>query len=230
VVAQTMLSCSVLVIARRYPEASVIGLFSVVIVQGFGYGLIFDLNFFLRNLSVVGGLLMALSDALSKRKNLFAGIPSISEDEKKTYFQLAGRVLLIFLFLGFILNVGFHVGRTTDSDDVVLQGKMTFMRALVSVFGMGACICVAIGFKAKLSALFLVIVLSLINLFMNNFWSVPTAHPQRDFLRYDFFRGSRPALIVVADTLAETLSIVGGLLLLANMGAGSYSFDGKKRM
>ena len=100
-----MLGCSGMVMAKRYPEISVVGLLCVVIGQGLGYGLIFDLNFFLRNLSVIGGLLMVFSDALSKRKSIFAGIPNMSEDDRKGYFQLAGRVLLIFLFLGFVLNV-----------------------------------------------------------------------------------------------------------------------------
>lgn len=65
---------------------------------------------------------------------------------------------------------------------------MTFVRAIVSILGLGACVSVAIGFKAKLSALFLVFMLSIINVFLNNFWRLPSAHPQRDFLRYDFFR------------------------------------------
>src|SRR6266487_2884796 len=99
-----MLTCSFLVIMRRYPEYAVGCLFGVVIVQSIGYGLLFDLNFFLRNLSVVGGLLMVLSDAFSKKKSVFPGIPQLSETDRKTYFQLAGRVLLIFLFLSFIFN------------------------------------------------------------------------------------------------------------------------------
>lgn len=98
-----------MVMAKRYPEASIAGLLAVVVIQGFGYGLIFDLNFFLRNLSVVGGLLMVLSEALSKRKDIFAGIPNVNEEDRKTYFQLAGRVLLVFIFLGFV----FHVRRFT---------------------------------------------------------------------------------------------------------------------
>lgn len=166
-----MISCSFLVMAKRYPEIATGGLFAVVIGQGIGYGLIFDLNFFLRNLSVMGGLLMVLSDSLSKRKSLFAGLPSLdlNETDRKKYFQLAGRVLLIFLFLGFVFN-----------------GKFTFVRALVSVFGLGACVMVAIGYKAKISALFLVVTLSFFNLFINNFWAVHASHPQRDFLKYGF--------------------------------------------
>ena len=55
-----MCAGSAAVILRKYPEISVGALFGVVVVQGFGYGLIFDLNFFLRNLSVVGGLLQVV--------------------------------------------------------------------------------------------------------------------------------------------------------------------------
>lgn len=193
-----MLAASTSVIMRKYPEISVGALLAVVVVQGFGYGLIFDLNFFLRNLSVIGGLLMVLSDSLSKKKNIFAGLPNISETDKRIYFQLAGRVLLIFLFLGFVLT-----------------GEWTLFRVLVSIFGFGACIMVAVGFKARWSASFLVLLLSVFNLLVNNWWTTHPSHPARDFLRYDFF---------------QTLSIVGGLLLLVSQGPGGFSMDERKKV
>ncbi|KAL0958166.1 hypothetical protein HGRIS_000330 [Hohenbuehelia grisea] len=163
----TMLGGSSAIILKRYSEYAVAGLLAVVIIQGFGYGLIFDLNFFLRNLSVIGGLFMVFSDSMVTRKKLFAGLPSISETDRKKYFLLAGRVLLIFLFIGFIL-----------------QGEWSIVRVFVSIVGLAACIMVAVGFKAKWSAAFLVVVLSAFNVFANNWWSVHSAHPQRDFLKY----------------------------------------------
>jgi len=81
-------------------------------------------------------------------------------------FLLAGRVLLIFLFLGFIL-----------------QGEWSIGRAFLSLFGFIACIMVAVGFKAKWSAAFLVITLSVFNVAVNNWWSVHSGHPTRDFLK-----------------------------------------------
>ena len=60
------------------------------------------------------------------------------------------------------------------------------LRAVVSLLGLGACTMVAVGFKAKSSALFLVLLLSLFNVVVNNWWSVHAAHPQRDFLKYEF--------------------------------------------
>ena len=57
------------------------------------------------------------------------------------------------------------------------------MRVFVSIVGLAACVMVAVGFKAKWSAAFLVIVLSIFNVFANNWWSVHSAHPTRDFLK-----------------------------------------------
>jgi len=193
----TMLVGSGAVITKRYAEYAVGGLLGVVIFQAIGYGLIFDLNFFLRNLSVIGGLLMVFSDSMYTRKKVFAGLPSLSETDRKKYFLLAGRVLLIFLFIGFMI-----------------RGEWSIIRFLVSLIGLAACGMVAVGFKAKWSAAFLVITLSIFNVFINNFWMVHSAHPQRDFLKYDFF---------------QTLSIVGGLILLVNMGPGGLSVDEKKK-
>ena len=153
-----MSTCSVLVIARRHSEYAVAGLLSVVVVQALGYGLIFDLNFFLRNLSVMGGLLMVLGDSFVKKTRMFAGLPSIDEKDKKMYIQLGGRVLLIFLFIGF-----------------VFAGEWSFGRILVSMIGFLACVMVVVGFKAKLSAIILVLLLSVFNIIVNNFWTVSTS-------------------------------------------------------
>jgi len=80
---QTMLAGSTAVITKKHTEFAIGGLLGVVIVQGFGYGLIFDLNFFLRNLSVIGGLFMVFSDSMITRRTPFAGLPTISENDRK---------------------------------------------------------------------------------------------------------------------------------------------------
>jgi ER-derived vesicles protein len=126
-----------------------------------------------RNLSVIGGLLMVLSDSLHRRKIAFAGLPELSDPSStnRTYFQLAGRILLIFLFLGLIFK----------------GGSWSVIRILLSTIGLFACVMVAVGFKAKYSAMFLVALLSVSNIAINNFWSVNSANPHRDFLKYGSF-------------------------------------------
>lgn len=150
-----MLVCSVLVITRKHSEYAVCGLIGVVVTQALGYGLIFDLNFFLRNLSVMGGLLMVLSDSWARRRFAFAGLPTLDEKDKRMYLQLAGRVLLIFLFVGFVFS-----------------GEWSISRIIVSLIGFVACVMVVVGFKAKWSATLLVVILSIFNIIINNFWTV----------------------------------------------------------
>jgi uncharacterized membrane protein YphA (DoxX/SURF4 family) len=146
---------SVMIIVRKQSEYAVLGLVGVVVTQALGYGLIFDLNFFLRNVSVVGGLLMVLSDSWVRKKFAGAGLPQMDEKDRKMYVQLAGRVLLICLFLGF-----------------VVAGEWTVWRVIVSLLGFVACIMVVVGFKAKFSAVILVLLLSVFNILVNNWWTV----------------------------------------------------------
>jgi uncharacterized membrane protein YphA (DoxX/SURF4 family) len=150
-----MAACSTLVIIRKHSERAVGGLIAVVITQALGYGLIFDLNFFLRNLSVMGGLLMVLSDSWVRKTKAFAGLPQLEEKDRKMYFQLAGRVLLIFLFVGFVFS-----------------GQWSIWRVVVCLIGLMACVMVVVGFKAKFSATLLVVILSVFNVLVNNFWTV----------------------------------------------------------
>ncbi|KAJ2897330.1 surf4 family protein [Zalerion maritima] len=193
-----MITCSTMVIIRKYSDYAVAGLMSVVVTQALGYGLIFDLNFFLRNLSVIGGLLMVLSDSWQRKTKAFAGLPTLDEKDRKMYFQLAGRVLLIFLFVGFIFS-----------------GQWSLWRIVTCVVGFIACVMVVVGFKAKFSAILLVVILSIFNVLVNNFWTLHEHHPHKDFAKYDFF---------------QILSIVGGLLLLVNSGPGQFSIDEKKKV
>ncbi|KAK9452738.1 SURF4 family-domain-containing protein [Dipodascopsis uninucleata] len=194
----SMIVGSFLIVVRKYSVQAVGALLGVIVTQAIAYGLLFELNFFLRNLSVMGGLMMVLSDSFVRRRIAFAGLPSLDEKDKKMYFQLAGRILLIFLFLGFVFSGGWSI-----------------IRVIFSFIGFIACIMVVIGFKAKFSAMLLVVILSLFNVFINHYWTYSSSHPNRDFLKYEYF---------------QTLSIVGGLLLVVNTGAGKISIDEKKKI
>ena len=155
VIAMTV--CSTLVIIRKHSEYAVAGLATAVVTQylGYGYRLIFGLNFFLRNLSVMGGLLMVLSDSWVQKSKAFTDLPSIDEKEHQMYFQLTGRVLLIFLFVGFVFS-----------------GTWSIWRVIVAFLGFVSCVMVVVGFKAKFSAIMLVVILSIFNILVNNFWTV----------------------------------------------------------
>ncbi|KAL7751373.1 ER-derived vesicles protein erv29 [Sorochytrium milnesiophthora] len=194
----TMMTCSTMAIARKNTVYAVGGLGAVIVSQALGYGLWSDFSFFVRSVSVLGGLLMLLAEAFAKsRRPFFPGLPDISDSDRSMYLQLAGRVLLVFLFASF-----------------VLAGEFSLWRVLASLVGLVACVMVAVGFKAKWSAIFLILFLSVFNVLINNWWSLHHTHPSRDFQKYDFF---------------QTLSIMGGFLLLVNLGPGGISVDEKKK-
>lgn len=195
-----MVSGSSLVILRRQPLYATATLTAIVLLQGVMYGLFFDASFFLRNVSVIGGLLLALSDSLviDKRALSMPGLPMLeSKDSNKKYFLLAGRMMLILLFTTFTMTI-----------------KWTWINCLIILVGGLACISIAIGYKTKFAASILTFLLTFHNCLTNHYWTYGYKDTRRDYLRYEFF---------------QTLSIVGGLLLIVNTGAGELSIDEKKK-
>ncbi|KAF5103556.1 hypothetical protein D0Z03_000166 [Geotrichum reessii] len=194
-----MYTGSALVMWRKNLLHAVGVLLFVVVSQALVYGLLFNFSFFCRNLSVIGGLLVVMSDAFvnDRRSLAMAGLPMMEEKDRSKYFMLAGRVLMIFLFLAYIATE--HI---------------TFTGLLGLLIGLTACGLVVVGYKARLSAAVLILILTYRNLTTNQYWAYGYENPVRDFLRYEHF---------------QILSIIGGLLLVVNTGAGALSIDEKKK-
>lgn len=193
-----MIIASTMLIGRKRPDISTCVLIGVVISQGLFYGLFTEGSFLLRSFSVIGGLLLAFSDSIVKDRRTIAGLPMVDSKDNKRYFLLAGRIMLVLLFIGFTFS-----------------SSWTFGKFLIIFFGSLACLSIVVGFKTKFSAVVLGFLLSAYNISVNYFWAYGYKDPQRDFLRYEFF---------------QTLSIVGGLLLIVNTGAGELSIDEKKKI
>lgn len=155
-----------------------------------------DLLFHFRNLALAGGVLLLLAEDRAEGKSLFAGLPSLGENSPKQYMQLSGRILLVLMFL------------------TLLRLELDFFHIIQNLIGTALIILIAIGYKTKLSALVLAVWLTLLNMYFNAWWNIPSYKPMRDFLKYDFF---------------QTLSVIGGLLLVVAYGPGGVSMDEHKK-
>ncbi|KAI5700141.1 hypothetical protein M8J75_014804 [Diaphorina citri] len=187
--------CILVLLQKRVPLA-VGALFFIVLLQTIAYKILLDFQFLMRNLALVGALLLVLADSQQEARSVFAGVPSIGDNKPKNYMQLAGRSLLAFMYI------------------TLLRFEVTFLQVIQDLFGTALMVLVTIGYKTKLSALILVLVLSFLNIYYNCWWVIPAEKAMRDFLKYDFF---------------QTLSVIGGLLMIVLRGPGSVSMDQHKK-
>ncbi|KAH8287427.1 hypothetical protein KR054_007106 [Drosophila jambulina] len=185
-----------MVMARSKANIAVGILLSVVLLQIVTYSILWKLKMLFLKLGLIGALLLVLAEAQIKQsRSQFAGLPSMGENRPKIFMQLTGRILLALMFLGLIR---FQLSVWPVIQDIAASLLMIF---------------VVLGYRTKLSALILVALLMVLNLYHNAWWNIPAYRPLRDFLKYSFF---------------QTLTVIGGLLMIVSLGPGSVSVDAKK--
>lgn len=189
----SMLAGATLLVLRKQTVYATGILCGCIILQALIYGLFTGSSFVLRNISVIGGLLIAFSDSIVQNKTTFGMLPELTSKGGKTkgYLLFAGRLLIVLMFIAF-----------------------TFSKSWFTVFlTIIGTVCFAIGYKTKLASIMLGLILTFYNITLNNYWFYDQT--KRDFLKYEFY---------------QNLSIIGGLLLVTNTGAGELSVDEKKKI
>ena len=96
----------------------------------------------------------------------------------------------------------------------LLRLEFSILHMIQNLGGTALILLIAVGYKTKLASLILVAWLTILNFYFNAWWNIPDYKPMRDFLKYDFF---------------QTMSVVGGLLLVVALGPGGYSMDEHKK-
>ncbi|XP_070582107.1 surfeit locus protein 4-like [Ptychodera flava] len=186
----------VMVLSRKQVPIACGLLIGIIALQTVAYSILWDAKFLMRNLSLAGGIILLLAESRVEGKSLFAGVPTLGDNSPKNYMQLGGRILLVLMFMS------------------LLRFEFSPLQMIQNIVGSALMVCVAVGFKTKLSALVLVIWLTCLNFYFNAWWNIPEYRPMRDFLKYDFF---------------QTLSVIGGLLLVVALGPGGVSLDEHKK-
>jgi len=206
--AATQLGSSLLVLRPEMYKPSRVkpacyALLMFVVIQPFMYGQATDVDFMCRSITLAGGLLLLIwaENDRQARNEMNTGLPQGVQGAGADRLQLTGRLSLTFLFFFQALyseNGGLHKLFTAPS----------FFTVVSSLLLLTLSVLVCIGFKTEWSAIVLVAVLGISNLWMYPFWAV---HARLvDFYKYYFF---------------QTLSVMGGLMLLALHGPGGISLD-----
>ncbi len=151
-------------------------------------------------MAICGSLALLYAESIPESQSLFAGVPQGDDEARrsaKSVLVLAGRVLVVFMFL------------------TVLPFEATPLRLLELLLASVLMTLVMIGYKTKVSALLLVLCLSAVNFYLNQWWIMSSeGWRRRDFVKFRFF---------------QSLSVVGGLLQIVLIGPGHVSMDEYKK-
>jgi len=181
-------------------------LFTFLLLQPVMYGQHTDMDFMCRTLTLAGGLALLWQHDMQSngaKADLFAGLPDAgtTSQNSQELVQLIGRTLITLIF--------FY--QMFENLAKAHAGVMHWVGAIITC---AICAGVLLGFKAKAAGVLLLVLLAVGNMVMHPFWSVKPH--MYDFTKFYFF---------------QTLSVMGGLMLLILHGPGGLSVKlGSKKL
>ncbi|KAF4521647.1 hypothetical protein B566_EDAN009380 [Ephemera danica] len=188
--------CAMVLIRKKVPIACGI-LFFIVVLQTIAYSILWDLQFLFRNLALVGALLLVLAESREDEgRSLFAGLPSVGDNKPKNYLQLAGRILVVFMFATLLrLEISF------------MQVKLWSRKFIFVLY-----------YSKKDSVIFIGFSKFCCDVIAHNLmWKIKAVTLLESCLKNKL------------STYFQTLSVIGGLLMVVSLGPGGVSMDEHKK-
>lgn len=183
------LGAAFMILTRKNVKEACAALYFIIFLQTIAYQIMFDMKFLARNLALIGAVCLLLAEVMGETRTIFAGVPTLDDNQSKNYLQLSGRILLILMFM------------------TLLHFTMSLKDLVVNLVGLSMMVLVAVGYKTKLVSLIMVCWLLLLNFVMNDFWRHRSTSIMWDFKKYDFFQ----ALTVCGGLLLLTAFGPGGV-------------------
>lgn len=133
------------------------------------------------------------------------------DDALRRYLPLPARVMLSFIFVSSGANKVMDWSGTAAYMEGHGMPAVPFFLLMAICFQVGGGLMVLTGFRARLGAAALIVFLIPATLIFHAFWAVPEEEQQQQMIHF-----------------MKNLSILGGLLMVAGLGAGGCSFDARR--
>ncbi|KAG4094595.1 hypothetical protein H8356DRAFT_1310973 [Neocallimastix lanati (nom. inval.)] len=194
------LFCSMFIISNKMVAPCTICLTFFSFVSLLVYHNFTDAIIITRRFSVLGGLLLLMAKDIDNKKRHFSlGLQDVPMVTKGMYLQLAGRIMVTFLFITQLIGMNYK-------SNIILNIGIILLCAVAFVM-------IGIGYKVRYVSPLLCVGILLVNFFIYPYWKYSDPKMEKD-IRFEFF---------------QMLGISGSLLLLAFDGAGELSVDEKKK-
>ena len=86
-------------------------LYFIIFLQTIAYQIMFDTKFLARNLALVGSVCLLLAEVMGETRTIFAGVPTLDDNQSKNYLQLSGKNLKFSQKSHFILIFGHFLAK-----------------------------------------------------------------------------------------------------------------------
>merc|ERR1711980_984 len=89
------LGAAFMVLSRKNVREACAALFFIIFLQTIAYQIMFDMKFLARNLALIGAVCLLLAEVMGETRTIFAGVPTLDDNQSKNYLQLSGKCFFL---------------------------------------------------------------------------------------------------------------------------------------